>query len=113
MHRSIVLNSRLSPCRRQYKQVEKKECTTCLSEQSSWEELCRFRLWAPGVDEVGLELQGQSAPPLRRSSGGWHELVTPLAEAGTRRKTASCFPMAHLFPDPASRYQPEDGARPK
>ncbi len=66
----------------------------------------RFRLWAPGVDEVGLELQGQSAPPLRRSSGGWHELVTPLAEAGTRYRFV--LPDGTPVPDPASRYQPED-----
>jgi 1,4-alpha-glucan branching enzyme len=66
----------------------------------------RFRLWAPSVDAVGLELDGQPAPLLRRSSGGWHELITPLAEAGTRYRFV--LPDGTRVPDPASRYQPED-----
>jgi malto-oligosyltrehalose trehalohydrolase len=66
----------------------------------------RFRLWAPSVDAVSLELEGQSAPLLRRSSGGWHELITPLAEAGTRYRFV--LPDGTRVPDPASRYQPED-----
>jgi malto-oligosyltrehalose trehalohydrolase len=65
----------------------------------------RFRLWAPSQSSVSLELEGQRIP-LRALEGGWHELVTQHARAGSLYRYRLADDMA--VPDPASRFQPED-----
>ena len=69
----------------------------------------RFRLWAPGVPRVRLEL-GREAPrvlEMRPQSGGWHELVV----AGVPPGEAYAFRVKDdmpAVPDPASRFNPWD-----
>ena len=69
----------------------------------------RFRLWAPGVGEVRLEL-GRGKPrllPMRRIDGGWHELSVEGVEPGE----AYAFRVKEdlpAVPDPASRSNPWD-----
>ena len=68
----------------------------------------RFRLWAPAATEVTLSLEGDhpSSLPMIASSGGWYELVTDQASAGS----AYSFQISGglKVPDPASRFQPKD-----
>jgi malto-oligosyltrehalose trehalohydrolase len=66
----------------------------------------RFRLWAPSHAEIGLELDGAAPVAMRREAGGWHELVTGGARAGTRYRFV--LPDGLRVPDPAARHQPED-----
>jgi malto-oligosyltrehalose trehalohydrolase len=70
-----------------------------------------FRLWAPGVQTVYLDLPGRREPQnMLRSNDGWHTCeVTGLA-AGTRYQFM--LPDGTKVPDPASRYQPEDAKGP-
>jgi malto-oligosyltrehalose trehalohydrolase len=66
----------------------------------------RFRLWAPAIDRVQIEILGQGCPiPMESRDGGWHEWITEVP-VGTRYR----FVLADglRVPDPASRYQPED-----
>lgn len=64
----------------------------------------RFRLWAPGVTEVSLELDGQGALPMSTGGGGWFELTVAEAGAGSRYR----YVIGDLkVPDPASRWQPD------
>jgi malto-oligosyltrehalose trehalohydrolase len=65
----------------------------------------RFRLWAPAADRVELALEGETIP-MTRLDGGWHELVSSRAGAGTRYQFL--LPNGMRVPDPASRYQPEN-----
>lgn len=68
----------------------------------------RFRLWAPAVERVELELQGlraSSRVPMVRGRDGYHTAVAGSLAAGARYKY-------HVdgngpFPDPASRSQPD------
>jgi maltooligosyltrehalose trehalohydrolase len=85
----------------------------------------RFRLWAPGVERLGLELRDDTSQPVRQSEGwrelqtdapaesrpalpmqrqdgGWWELVTQ-APPGTRYRFV--LPEGLKVPDPASRRQ--------
>jgi maltooligosyltrehalose trehalohydrolase len=68
----------------------------------------RFRLWAPGVNGVFLQLEG--APParfpMRRLDTGWHELVLAGAGSGTRYRFL--LPDGLRVPDPAARFNPDD-----
>jgi maltooligosyltrehalose trehalohydrolase len=67
----------------------------------------RFTLWAPAAQSIGLELEGISEQVLlRKSEGGWHEVVTPRAGVGSRYRFI--LPDGMRVPDPASRFQPED-----
>lgn len=67
----------------------------------------RFQLWAPAAARVELVLENEpDSLPLRRAEDGWHELITPLAHAGSRYHFL--LPDGTRVPDPASRYQPED-----
>jgi malto-oligosyltrehalose trehalohydrolase len=67
----------------------------------------RFRLWAPAIYHVELELLTEPSPlPMTPLAEGWHELVTDRAAAGTQYRFV--LPDGVRVPDPASRYQPED-----
>jgi malto-oligosyltrehalose trehalohydrolase len=74
------------------------------SKISDGDRVC-FRLWAPGLDTVKLRLSGHDLP-MQRSSGGWFELVTAQARAGTEY----CFvlPDGRAVADPASQGQAGD-----
>ena len=69
----------------------------------------RFRLWAPGAKDVGLEL-GESSPtrpmPMAATGEGWFEASTADAPAGTRY--AFRIDGGIVVPDPASRANPDD-----
>jgi maltooligosyltrehalose trehalohydrolase len=65
----------------------------------------RFALWAPGAEDVSLNLDG-SQHAMGNREGGWRELTVPRVGAGQRYayKLASGL----VVPDPASRFQPDD-----
>src|SRR4051812_9298130 len=68
-----------------------------------------FRLWAPGAQEVDLELDPQGAPSehaMHPAGDGWHEVRVAGVGAGTRYQFA--VDGATPVPDPASRYNPLD-----
>ena len=65
----------------------------------------RFRLWAPGQEKVGLELDGQGSIAMRRDAEGWFEAVAPCG-AGARYRFR--LDGGLLVPDPASRAQASD-----
>ena len=70
-----------------------------------------FRLWAPGADQVKLEvLDGNAAQEMEAASEGWHQLRVPGLATGTRYRFL--LPDGMAVPDPASRYQPEDAKGP-
>ena len=73
----------------------------------------RFALWAPGAERVALELLDRATPeraaavlPLQRDADGWHRLVVEHAGAGDRYRFH--LPEGPAFPDPASRFNPDD-----
>jgi malto-oligosyltrehalose trehalohydrolase len=67
----------------------------------------RFRLWAPDHDRIRVVLgDGAETLAMERAAGGWHELVTARARAGTRYRFL--LPDGLRVPDPASRWQPDD-----
>src|SRR6478735_6520153 len=67
----------------------------------------RFRLWAPAVERLELEILGEPVPLIMQPAGeGWHELITNRAAVGSRYRFV--LPDGLKVPDPASRYQPED-----
>ena len=65
----------------------------------------RSRLWAPAADQVDLCL-GDVILPMTALKGGWFELITDRAGAGSHY----CFRINEdrRVPDPASRFQPYD-----
>ena len=65
----------------------------------------RFRLWAPKANSVALRLDDPGELAMARSGGGWFELTTAAARAGSRYRYVID---GQAVPDPASRYQPED-----
>ena len=67
----------------------------------------RFRIFAPGVDSLQLQLN-EASPlrPLESEKNGWRSLTTADASAGTRYRFV--LPDGTRVPDPASRFQPED-----
>jgi len=68
-----------------------------------------FRLWAPALAQVRLELrEGDAAQELamQAQSGGWHRLQVPHARAGDAYRFV--LPDGRRVPDPASRYNPGD-----
>ncbi len=66
----------------------------------------RFRLWAPKAQRVELCLEGGERHSLGAREGGWYELVTHRAQAGSRYRFR--IDGGVEVPDPASRFQPED-----
>jgi maltooligosyltrehalose trehalohydrolase len=65
----------------------------------------RFRLWAPGQDEVVLRL-GTSETPMSRTDSGWFELLATGVSAGAEYFFVLSDGMA--IPDPAARGQKDD-----
>ena len=67
----------------------------------------RFRLWAPAARRVELVLEATSGPvlPLETGGGGWADLTTGQAHAGSRYWYRIDGEM--LVPDPASRRNPQ------
>ncbi|HET7594255.1 MAG TPA: malto-oligosyltrehalose trehalohydrolase [Stellaceae bacterium] len=65
----------------------------------------RFRLWAPAAESVALHLDDLGELPMVRRDGGWFELTTAAARAGSRYRYVVG---GQAVPDPASRHQPED-----
>jgi maltooligosyltrehalose trehalohydrolase len=64
----------------------------------------RFRLWAPGAKSVAVMLPERSRPHtlnMTRQPGGWYELVTRDAHAGSRYKFT--IDDVTVVPDPAAR----------
>jgi malto-oligosyltrehalose trehalohydrolase len=67
----------------------------------------RFRVWAPEAAFLHLALEGSAERmPMARVDGGWHELVTAAATAGSLYRFV--LPNGMQVPDPASRFQPRD-----
>jgi maltooligosyltrehalose trehalohydrolase len=67
----------------------------------------RFRLWAPSVAEVALQLgDPPAAIPMQAAGGGWFELETDAAPPGTAYRFL--LPDGLAVPDPASRAQQQD-----
>jgi maltooligosyltrehalose trehalohydrolase len=65
----------------------------------------RFRLWAPSQDHVAVEIEGQPAVTMSRSTEGWFEAHAPCG-AGARYRYRLADGLA--VPDPASRAQGDD-----
>ncbi|USI71678.1 malto-oligosyltrehalose trehalohydrolase [Sphingomonas morindae] len=65
----------------------------------------RFRLWAPALDALTLELDGGAAVAMTPAGEGWFEAIAP-APPGTRYRFRIKDDLA--VPDPAARAQAED-----
>jgi malto-oligosyltrehalose trehalohydrolase len=68
----------------------------------------RFRLWAPGAQQIQLVLAGKTIP-MAGEPGGWYE-VTEKAKPGALYSYR--IDGKHEVPDPASRFQPQDAEGP-
>jgi maltooligosyltrehalose trehalohydrolase len=69
----------------------------------------RFRLWAPAARRVDVVLYGgerTQTVPLHPAQGGWFELTTGAARAGSRYRYRIDGGLE--VPDPASRFNPDD-----
>jgi maltooligosyltrehalose trehalohydrolase len=66
----------------------------------------RFRLWAPGENQVSIEIDGRNPVHMARQPDGWHELITIGAHPGTLYRYVVADGLR--VPDPASRFQPQD-----
>jgi maltooligosyltrehalose trehalohydrolase len=64
----------------------------------------RFRLWAPGAQQVDLVLQAH-AKAMRPVGDGWYETAEKAAPGALYRYRIDD---KHEVPDPASRFQPQD-----
>jgi maltooligosyltrehalose trehalohydrolase len=65
----------------------------------------RFRLWAPGAEQVHLQINGKDLE-MEPSGDGWFERLEANAGAGTLYRYRIDRKLA--VPDPASRFQPQD-----
>jgi maltooligosyltrehalose trehalohydrolase len=69
----------------------------------------QFRLWAPAAGRVEVCIErpeGELRLPMQPEAGGWFEMSTASARAGSRYRY--CIDGGLKVPDPASRFQPED-----
>jgi maltooligosyltrehalose trehalohydrolase len=65
-----------------------------------------FRVWAPVRKRVDVVLEEARSVPMEREPGGYFSKVVDFAQAGMQyRFRLDCGD--RLFPDPASRFQPE------
>lgn len=73
---------------------------------------CRFRVWAPKVQQIELHLPGREPPflPMEPRERGYYELVVDGVRPGTRY--AYRLDGTDLRPDPASHFQPEGVHKP-
>jgi maltooligosyltrehalose trehalohydrolase len=90
--------------------LQREQCTYQYGAIPLDEGKVRFRLWAPGLSQVWLELQGDGAGPQRSMAmqagdDGFHEL-TCACPIGARYKYR--LDNGLLVPDPASRLQDGD-----
>jgi maltooligosyltrehalose trehalohydrolase len=67
------------------------------------DEAVRFRVWAPRAQRVSVDLRSKILP-MSPVDGGWFELTTREAPAGTLYQYV--IDDRHRVADPASRYQP-------
>lgn len=66
----------------------------------------RFNLWAPNFESVDLLVDGRDdGLAMDRLDDGYFSLLTEAATVGTRYRYR--VDGEHVFPDPASRFQPE------
>src|SRR5690625_7833508 len=65
-----------------------------------------FRLWAPSVEQMRLELMGRGILDLERDEDGWHEVR--IADAQEGQEYCFVLPDGARVPDPASRSQASD-----
>lgn len=65
----------------------------------------RFQIWAPDVNSLGIEIDGETVLPMQRDGDGWYALDSGCA-AGTRY--AFILPDGTRVPDPAARAQLQD-----
>ncbi len=65
----------------------------------------RFRLWAPSVKGVAVEVEGLAPIPLAHSGDGWRDASAPCGPGARYRFR---LPDGGRVPDPASRAQPDD-----
>ncbi|HEY3698421.1 MAG TPA: malto-oligosyltrehalose trehalohydrolase [Spongiibacteraceae bacterium] len=65
----------------------------------------RFRLWAPDLETLALEIEGAAALPMRRDAAGWFE-GEATARAGSKYRYR--IAAESTVPDPASRLQCDD-----
>jgi malto-oligosyltrehalose trehalohydrolase len=63
-----------------------------------------FRLWAPGLESLTIEVEGHASEPMQRVDDGWWEVRVPCGPGARYRFR---LPRGQLVPDPASRMQPE------
>lgn len=70
----------------------------------------RFRLWAPGAQDVELALEQPGGAsrrlPMEALPDGWHAVALPAAGAGSRYRYV--IDGERAVPDPASRCNPDD-----
>lgn len=64
-----------------------------------------FRLWAPKLNAVELELLDSGRFPMEKGGNGRFQVFVPNAKAGQRYRYI--LPHGHGRPDPVSRFQPE------
>jgi maltooligosyltrehalose trehalohydrolase len=70
-----------------------------------------FRVWAPRRRRVAVVLEGHTEVPLQSEEGGYFAGLVPTARAGSLYR----FRLddgERLYPDPASRFQPDGPHRP-
>src|SRR5690606_23523886 len=65
-----------------------------------------FRLWAPSIEQLSLDLKGRGALAMKREDDGWHEISVEEVAAG--QDYGVLLPNGALVPDPASRAQARD-----
>ena len=62
----------------------------------------RFRIWAPSVPTVQLEIEGLDPMPMQAEGGGWFSQIAPVG-GGAHYKYR--LPEGLAVPDPASKFQ--------
>ncbi|MDB5394311.1 MAG: treZ [Rhodospirillales bacterium] len=64
-----------------------------------------FRLWAPGIEAVALEVEGHAPVRMMPTGDGWYRVDAPVGPGALYRFR---LPDGTRVPDPASRAQPGD-----
>jgi malto-oligosyltrehalose trehalohydrolase len=70
------------------------------------EDEVEFRLWAPFVDSVLVEVEGHGPQPMQRDGEGWHR--RRVRDVGAGALYRFILPDGSRVPDPGSRHQPQD-----